>query len=222
MTDAVTSATTAATTSAATTASQGLAENFELFLGLLTEQLQNQDPLDPLDSNEFVNQLVQFSSVEQQIAQNQNLETLVALQTAAANTTAVGYIGRDAAVAGGAAQLSNGRASWAISLEDSAASVTARILDADGEVVAQSDLGARADGAFDYAWDGVTDAGATAADGVYTLELTATNADGEALSPATAGYFRVGGVDLAADPPSLLTIAGSAALADVSRLREPA
>ena len=55
----------------------GLADNFEMFLTLLTEQMKNQDPLNPLDSTQFVNQLVDFSSVEQQIAQNQNLESLL-------------------------------------------------------------------------------------------------------------------------------------------------
>ena len=85
-----------------------LAENFEMFLTLLTEQMKNQDPLNPLDSTQFVNQLVDFSSVEQQIAQNQNLESLLILQSAAAQANSVGYIGRVAMADTPMAYMENG------------------------------------------------------------------------------------------------------------------
>ena len=79
-------------------ATAGLADNFDTFLTLLTEQLKNQDPLDPLESEQFVQQLVQFSSVEQQIASNESLEALLALQQSDAQLKALDFIGKEATV----------------------------------------------------------------------------------------------------------------------------
>ena len=89
-----------------------LADNYEMFLNLLTAQMKNQDPLDPLDSTQFVDQLVSFSGVEQQIAQNQNLESLLIVQSAAAQTSSVGYIGRVATALTPDSRLESGTAAW--------------------------------------------------------------------------------------------------------------
>ncbi len=96
-----------------------LSENFDAFLTLLTSQLQNQDPLDPMDSSEFTNQLVQFSAVEQQIQANQNLETLIQLQNAQSAANAVGYIGKDVEVPSSQIMLQDGEAKFAYTLADS-------------------------------------------------------------------------------------------------------
>src|ERR1044071_1210572 len=92
------------TTSAANAASQAasqagsaqktLASNFDTFLSLLTTQLKNQDPMSPMDSNQFTQQLVQFSQVEQQINSNKNLESLIALTKSQTTTAAVSYLGK--------------------------------------------------------------------------------------------------------------------------------
>jgi flagellar basal-body rod modification protein FlgD len=70
-----------------------LAGNFQTFLTLLTTQLQNQNPLDPLDTNQFTQQLVQFASVEQQLKTNDQLTTLVSLQQTAQSTQALTFVG---------------------------------------------------------------------------------------------------------------------------------
>ncbi|HZZ11369.1 MAG TPA: flagellar hook capping FlgD N-terminal domain-containing protein, partial [Paraburkholderia sp.] len=75
------------------TASQQLAGNFDTFLTLLTTQLQNQDPLSPMDSTQFTQQLVAFSGVEQQINTNNNLQSLIALNQSQQAASAVSYIG---------------------------------------------------------------------------------------------------------------------------------
>src|ERR1700754_3604547 len=72
-----------------------IAGNFDTFLSLLTTQLQNQNPLDPLDTNQFTSQLVQFSSVEQQLKTNDFLEALLLSNGNAASSQAVGYIGKE-------------------------------------------------------------------------------------------------------------------------------
>src|SRR5215469_18185167 len=81
------------TTANATTGAAGIASNFNSFLQLLTTQLKNQDPSDPLDTNQFTQELVSFSSVEQQINMNNNLSTLISLQQTAQSTAALNFLG---------------------------------------------------------------------------------------------------------------------------------
>src|SRR6266850_4545788 len=73
-----------------------LAGNFQTFLTLLTTQLKNQNPLDPLDTNQFTQQLVQFAQVEQQMNMNTSLGTLISLQKTAQATTALTFVGKTA------------------------------------------------------------------------------------------------------------------------------
>src|SRR6478752_6989655 len=95
-----------ATGSTSTTASttgidaDTIAGNFQTFLTLLTTQLKNQNPLDPLDTNQFTSQLVQFAQVEQQLKVNDQLSALVKLQQTAQNSTALGFVGKTAVVDG--------------------------------------------------------------------------------------------------------------------------
>src|SRR5262252_5351614 len=108
------------TTSGSSTVSQvtggaTIAGNFNTFLQLLTTQLKNQSPLDPLDTNQFTQQLVQFASVEQQINMNTQLTSLISLQQTAQTTSALGFVGQTVTVDGNTAQLTNGQASWTFS-----------------------------------------------------------------------------------------------------------
>src|SRR3982750_424601 len=89
-----------------------LAGNFQTFLQMLTTQLQNQNPLDPLDTNQFTQQLVQFASVEQQLKTNDQLSTLVSLQQTAQSTQALGFVGKTAVVDGSTATMTNASAKW--------------------------------------------------------------------------------------------------------------
>src|SRR5690242_11704672 len=92
-----------------------IAGNFNTFLQLLTTQLQNQNPLDPLDTNQFTQQLVQFAQVEQQINMNTSLGTLISLQKASETSAALGFLGASVVVDGDTAQLSGGTATWSFS-----------------------------------------------------------------------------------------------------------
>src|SRR3954467_818697 len=108
-----------------------IADNFDTFLQLLTTQLKNQNPLDPLDTNQFTQQLVQFSSVEQQLKTNDFLSSLVTANANTVNSNAVGYIGKTVAASGVRSELANGKAEWNFSLPE-AANVTVSIKDASG------------------------------------------------------------------------------------------
>src|SRR3954468_21748675 len=84
-----------------------LAGNFNTFLTLLTTQLKNQNPLDPLDTNQFTQQLVQFAQVEQQMKSNDQLQTLVSLQQSAQATAALSYVGSTVVLDGSSTQMTN-------------------------------------------------------------------------------------------------------------------
>ena len=108
-------------TSSLSASGKSIAGNFDTFLQLLTTQLKNQNPLDPLDTNQFTQQLVQFSSVEQQLKTNDFLSALGAGQLAnSVQTNAVNYIGKTVTAAGVRSELTNGKAVWNFSLKDAA------------------------------------------------------------------------------------------------------
>src|SRR5215813_9610084 len=139
--------------SAATRSQSQLATNFDTFLTLLTAQLKNQDPLEPMDSNEFTQQLVQFSQVEQQINSNKNLESLIALTKARSSTDAVSYLGRDVTVTDGSGGLADGSAHWTYNLANDAASSSILITDSKGKMVYAAKAETTA-GAHDFVWNG--------------------------------------------------------------------
>jgi flagellar basal-body rod modification protein FlgD len=100
---------------ASTVNSTEIASNFTTFLQLLTTQLKNQDPLSPMDTNQFTQQLVEFASVEQQMKSNSFLTTLVSLEQAAQSTSALALVGATV-VDGSTTQLSNGKANWSLNV----------------------------------------------------------------------------------------------------------
>src|ERR1039457_7415751 len=99
---------------ASTVNSTEIASNFTTFLQLLTTQLKNQDPLSPMDTNQFTQQLVEFAGVEQQMKTNDTLSTLVSLQQSAQTSQELTLVGATVVVNGTTAQLANSQASWAL------------------------------------------------------------------------------------------------------------
>src|SRR5436189_1221924 len=119
VTAAVTNNNTSTTSSSSSTTGvdkSTLAGNFQTFLTLLTTQLKNQNPLDPLDTNQFTQQLVQFAQVEQQLKSNDQLQTLVSLQQTAQQTQALGFVGTTVAVDGQTSPLKDGKAQWSFNM----------------------------------------------------------------------------------------------------------
>src|SRR5690348_2540315 len=114
---------------------QMIASNFTTFLQLLTTQLQNQNPLDPLDTNQFTQQLVQFASVEQQIKQNTTLSALLTASKASTNTNALGFVGMEITADGASTQLAKGSALWKLTAPRAASQATISIKDKSGAEV---------------------------------------------------------------------------------------
>src|ERR1041384_3287870 len=178
-----------------------IASNFTTFLQLLTTQLKNQNPLDPLDTNQFTQQLVQFAGVEQQINMNQQLTTLVALQKATQTTSAMSFLGSTATVDGTTTRLANGAASWSFSV-DKPSTATISIKSANGELAYSGSYPLTA-GAQNFNWDGRGNNGAKWPDGDYTMTVTAKDASGNAVAVSTEVKGTVDGVDLTQNPPVL-------------------
>src|SRR5215813_11873288 len=137
----------------ATSAEQTLAGNFDTFLTLLTSQLQNQDPLSPMDSTQFTQQLVQFSGVEQQIKTNEELDGLVTQYKAASAGAALSYLGRDAIIESDATTMANKQALWAYTLDGSADTVKLTVRDGQNRDVFTTN-GLLSAGEHGFTWNG--------------------------------------------------------------------
>jgi len=180
--------------SAAERSGSALADTFDTFLNLLTKQLQNQDPLDPVDSGEFTQQLVLFTSAEQAVATNKNLETLIKLSTTNQAAAAVGYIGKMVEAEGRTSTLSQGLAVWQFELPSNAGQVDITITDSNGKAVLNTN-GAIDAGVHSFVWDGRDNDGLAMPDGNYTISISAKNSNGESITASTSILGRVSGIE---------------------------
>ena len=201
----------AATQTGAATAGSRIAADFNTFLTLLTAQLQNQDPLDPLDTDKFVSQLVEFSSVEQSIETNRNLEALIALQSTAQTSNALALLGERIVFPGDRAVAAGGAAEWRYQVPEGASAVALTVTDAQGRVVARG-AGSAAAGEHAYVFNEAVD-GET-----YRLAVAAVDRSGASLVANTRSLATVTSVANIAGAPSLSTPLGEVALADVTRV----
>jgi flagellar basal-body rod modification protein FlgD len=190
------------TSAAATVANTTLADNFTTFLQLLTTQLRNQNPLDPLDTNQFTQQLVQFAQVEQQLKSNTQLETLVSLQKATQATQALGYVGQTVAIDGQTSKLTSATgAGWSFN-SPKPASATINIINSAGATVFSGAYSLNS-GIQNFVWDGRNNSGVKQPDGDYKLAITAKDATGQSVAVSTEIQGVVDAVDMAKSPPVL-------------------
>ena len=183
------------------------ADNLEMFLNMLTTQLKNQDPLSPMDSTEFTNQLVQFANVEQQINANSNLEKLIALQQGNQLSTAVGYIGKTAKVETSSIALQDGQADFSYLLPKNAKEVEIVITDMNDKIIKVEVAENLVAGEYQRNWDGKDAGGNKLKDGAYKVKVTGVTADGTKFDVPTAMIGRVTGVSNV-DGEVQLTIGG--------------
>jgi flagellar basal-body rod modification protein FlgD len=171
-----------------------LAEDFDDFLTLLTTQLQHQDPMDPMDSGEFTNQLVAFTGVEQQITTNKNLETLATLTAMANVGSAVSYLGQEALVERSMGDHTADGITWQYANSTDIGEITLRVVTEDGATVYET-TGNDNLGVHEFAWDGYTSGGSLAGAGNYELQIEATDADGEDITTGIAVKETITAVD---------------------------
>jgi len=187
------SATTAGSTSATNPAL--LSQNFNTFLTLLTTQLKNQDPLSPLDTNQFTQQLVSFSEVEQQINTNTNLQSLISLQQTSQAVAALPLVGSTIQYSSSTGALTKGQASFSYSLPSAATVATLNIVNSAGQTVLTGATDPTA-GTHTFNWNGAMSNGNTAPDGIYTLAVSAAGANGQAITPTITSSGTVTGVSI--------------------------
>lgn len=203
MVDSITS-TTANATNRIGAGSTMLASNFETFLTLLTSQLKNQDPLSPVDSNQFTAQLTQMAGVEQQLLTNDLLKGLLAAQGGGGLAGAANYIGKDATAAWSATKFTDGEATWSYELASNAASASLQVLDGAGKVVWAGEAPDRKTGLHDFTWDGKATSGNNGQDGqVYSLRVVAKDAAGGAIDAQVLTRGRITGVEMYDGEPYL-------------------
>jgi flagellar basal-body rod modification protein FlgD len=204
MTTINTAAQTAATTTAKTTGSSAttstaasstkLTQDYNSFLKLLTTQMQNQDPLSPMESTEFTNQLVQFSQVEQQISQNTKLDKLVSLQNNNQTQASLGFIGLDVEATGNAFSYDGTPTKMSYTLPETPTSTTIQIKNEKGVIVRTMD-GMRSTSRQELTWDGKKSDGSAAPAGNYTMSVVAPKSDNKLMTATTTVFGRVSGIE---------------------------
>lgn len=187
------SATSSGVAGASSQALADLSGNLDNFLTILTTQLQFQDPLSPLDTHEFTNQLVLFSSVEQQVQQNKKLENLVTLQQNSVALGSVDYIGKVIETNGNTTQLENSVAKTTYFLPKNALTTRLNISDPSGDVILTRDLPTTA-GIHTFVWDGLSGQGIQQPDGAYTFTITAKDTSDDLISHDQTVFGTVTGV----------------------------
>lgn len=175
------------------------------FLKLLTTQLQNQDPMNPLQNHEFVAQLAQFSTLEQQVLTNDSLGQIQMAQMGLANAQLAGFVGKEVVARGDYLHISDGQAQpVGVELSAPAAEMTITIADENGNTVRVMNRTNVNGGVQEIEWDGNDSTGQPLTDGRYTVSIEAKDADGNAVtaSPLTRGV--VDGITFENGYPELL------------------
>jgi flagellar basal-body rod modification protein FlgD len=213
-----TTSSTSSSSSSASSSGGGIADNFQSFLLLLTTQLQNQNPLDPLDTNQFTQQLVQFAQVEQQLKSNDQLAALVKIEQTAQSTQALVFVGQTVAVDGSTARL-DGHATWNLNAPTNA-TATITISAANGQTAYSGNFN-MSSGNASFVWDGKGNDGTTWPAGDYKMTVTAKDSTGKDIAITTEIQGTVDSVDLTATP-ALLSIGGQSYTMDqIKRVVKP-
>jgi flagellar basal-body rod modification protein FlgD len=221
ITNAIAGAQGTATAAAKKTSDRAMiAENFDAFLLLLTTQLKNQSPLDPMDTNQFTEQLVQFASVEQQLKSNDTLNALLTSARGSTVSTAASFVGMQVTADGTSSRLANGKAEWMINPARNA-QANVIVMDKNGSVVATSTQAVPA-GAQKFVWDGKTNTDTTAPPGDYTIHVSARDAAGQNVPVKTEILGLVQSVDMSSGEPMLVVGPNQVPLDKVRSITWPA
>jgi flagellar basal-body rod modification protein FlgD len=203
-----------ASTSSATTSNDARTTiDSDEFLLLMVEQLQNQDPTNPTDTNEYVSQMVDYASFETQTQISDQLTSITDVLSSFMNSQGLGYLGQTVEAVGNTTSLQDGQAQWSYSLDSEAESVSINILDEDGNTVysAEGETGA---GSHSFTWDGVTSDGEQLENGgQYTIQVEALDDEGNEVSGYTTVIAEVTAVDASGDE-AVLGIGDSSVLLD--------
>jgi flagellar basal-body rod modification protein FlgD len=164
-----------------------------------------------------------YSQVEQQIDTNSKLDSLISLSNNQTSNLAMSYLGKNVILSDGTGQLYNGNAEWTYGLANGAKVTTLTVKDSSGNVVYSTNAEATGNtaGTHTFKWDGTKSNGEAAADGLYTLTVSATAPDGTAIKTSIASRAGVTGVDLSGSSPQLIIGTGEVPLSSVTLVTLP-
>ena len=165
----------------------GLNDTYNNFLLLLTKQLQNQDPLNPMDTAQFTQQLVGFSQVEQQIASNKSLEKLIGLQSATNAFGAVSFLGNEVQVDSNQISLKGGKAKFQYEIDKTASKAVLTVVDSRGQVVLVQEAN-KGIGTYTVDWNGKDAFGNQLPDGEYRVAVTYGDQKGETYAAKITSF----------------------------------
>lgn len=148
-------------------------ETQDRFLKLLVTQMQNQDPLNPMDNAEVTSQMAQLSTVTGIEKLNDTLLSISSSFMASQSLQAASMIGHSVLTSGTSLALSNGVAGGGVELRQPVDQLIVTVKDAAGTAIHTVDLGPQPAGVTTFLWDGLKDDGTAAADGTYTFEVRA-------------------------------------------------
>lgn len=184
---AISSQSSSSTTSKTDAAIESLNETYNNFLLLLTKQLQNQDPLNPMDTAEFTQQLVGFSQVEQQIASNKSLERLISLQASTNAFGAVSFLGNEVAVDSDRVSLKDGKARFQYEIGHSAGQAVLSVYDPRGQIVLVQEAN-KGVGTYNVDWNGKDAFGNQLPDGEYRVAVSYADQQGQTYSAKITSF----------------------------------
>lgn len=174
----------AANSSSSTSAASAAGDQETRFLKLLTTQLRNQDPMNPMDNAQTTSQLAQISTVTGIEKLNKTLNTMMSSNQSAETMQAANMVGHSVLLDGNHLKLASGAAVGGVDLDKPASSVTVSIYDSTGKKVQTLDLGAQEAGVNEFLWDGKNADGTTLADGSYTVKVEAKDKEGAVTATA--------------------------------------
>ena len=191
------------------------------FLKLLTTQLQQQDPTQPMSNTEMVAQLAQFSALEQMTNVNDTLTKMLTGQGTALETTAAGMVGKTAVFTTDQVSLTSGKtATVTANLSQAATNVTLTIQDSSGTTVRTIGEGACASGDNTFSWDGKDDNGNQLSDGTYTAQVLGTDINGKSVSLTQSGSATITAVTFNNGTPEFVAGGVTLQLSDITQLSE--
>ncbi len=196
--------TAAGSSASSITGAKGIADNFNQFLSLLTTQLQHQDPTAPLDTNQFTQQLVQFSQVEQLLKSNAKLDTIASNTGSSSQISSLlGYVGLNATIQSAQGVLSNGKATWTVNAPSAAQNASITISDESGTQIANYKQSLKA-GDQTVTWDGLNAGGIKVPDGIYSIKVTGVNSTGASFTATTKISTQISGIDSSSGTATLI------------------
>ena len=201
------------------TSESTLSEEKLIFLEILLTQLENQNPLDPVDTTEFTNQLVAYSSLEQEMEANQNLEMVVDALNSANTLSSVSYLGADVEIDTQASVMQNDEINWSYALADDAATVTLQIVDSDNNVLASYSSEDNTAGTYDISVSNEDLTTAVDEGSILYLVVVAVDDQGEEIETGVAGTVTVDSVESSGDEVTLTAGSMAFSLDEVVSLR---